>query len=158
MEHFDTSSASTSMEQASIGPNGFFPNASTLQAKGPGTLGFQWAIGQRRFPHVSIPFNYNTDANEEGREADHSQTWNAPPELTHPEVTSHVVPPIVTTSYPIEEEADEVRRSLAQQHLSYKDPQTSNLQGHCCPNHHNNSFPTPTYTHAIPNPTMNFPT
>ena len=58
------------------------------------------------------------------------------------------MPPVVTTSYPIEEETYEVWQSLAQQqHFTHTSPQTSTLQ-----EHHNHLFHTPVYTHAIPNP------
>ena len=125
MEHMSTSSTSTSTVQQSLGPDGSFFRDSISQMEGLGTSGFPRAAGWRRFPHISIPFNYNTDINEEGREADQSQTRNVSPEFTHPEATSNVMPPNVTTSYPTEVETYEVRQTLAQQHFTHTSPQTS---------------------------------
>ena len=94
-ERIGISSTSTSTEQPGWGPNGFFLDPPTSQAEGPRTPGFPKAVGRQKFPHASIPFNYNTDpelnkssTHEEGREANHPQAQNAPPEHSHPGATS----------------------------------------------------------------------
>ena len=169
MERIGLSSATTSMAQTSTGQNEFLFKTPNFEAEEPETPSFSQTMSRWKFPHASIPFDYTTGPKfskslsyeedvEEGREINHSQSWSTPPELTHPEVTSQVVPPTSTTSYPAEEETNEVRQFLARQHPSYKSPQTSTIQGSHFPNYHHSPFTTPTYTHDIPpNPTVNFP-
>ena len=134
-ECISLSSASTSIAQANIGQDGFLFGTPTSNAAEPETPNFSQAMGQRKFPHASIPLTYSTRGPtptfsapnfskslsyegdlEEERETSRSQPWSTPLEHTPLRVTSQVVPPTPNASHLSEEATNEVYKFLARHH------------------------------------------
>ena len=164
MERNSISSASTSTAQANMGQAGFLFRTPTSSVE-PETPNFSQAMGRRKFPHASIPFDYSTRGPtptfstpnfskslsyegdlEEERETSRSQPWSTPLEHTPPRVTSQVVPPTSNASHLSEEATNEVYKFLARHQALFRSPQTSSAHGPSFPNFHHDSLATPTYT------------